>query len=199
MKKKFLKDLGIVTLATAMLGAATCLYIRAGLGSDAVAVFIEGVSVFFGISLGTSSWIFNGAFLVAAFLVARQYIGWTTVFSSLLTGVFVDIADIVLMPVYTLTDAAWYRWIIFVMGIFMVAGSCATMICQCPGMCVMDAVVTRVAEKLGRSFRSIRICFDATLMIVGWRLGGVIGIASVIAVFGTGPLIQFLCRFGKKT
>ena len=32
---------------------------------------------------------------------------------------------------------------------------------------------------------------DAMLMLTGVLLGGVVGIASIIAVIGTGPLIQF--------
>ena len=44
MQKKFVNDLAAVTLATAMIGAATCCYVRAGLGGDSVAVFLEGLS-----------------------------------------------------------------------------------------------------------------------------------------------------------
>ena len=43
--RRFFRDLGVVTLATAMIGAATCCYVRAGLGGDSVAVFLEGLSV----------------------------------------------------------------------------------------------------------------------------------------------------------
>ncbi len=198
-ENRFLKDFAAVTVATAMLGAATCFYVRAGLGSDAVAVFNEGLSIFAGISLGTASWMLNLALLAAAFFCARSNIGWTTIFNSLLTGLFIDLADWALTPVFGLTDAIWYRWILFVCGLVLVAMSCALMMRECPGMSVMDAIASRIAEKLGCTFRIVRMSFDGALMLTGWLMGGVVGFASVIAVLGTGPLIQFFYQFGKKS
>ena len=70
MKERgFFRDLAVVTLATAMIGAATCCYVRAGLGSDSVAVFNEGLSIFAKVSLGTAAWCLNVALLVTAFVL----------------------------------------------------------------------------------------------------------------------------------
>ena len=198
MKERFWKSLGTVTLSTAMIGAATCCYVRAGLGGDSIAVFLEGLSVAGGISLGTASWGLNIVLLTLAFLVARKHIGWTTVFSCLFTGLFVDIADALLAPIFALSDGVLYRWVIFAAGLLLLTASCALMICRCPGMSVLDAVVTRVAEKLRCSFRSVRMTIDAALMLTGFLLGGVVGIGSVAAVLGTGPLIQWFSQLGKK-
>ncbi len=198
MKERFWKSLGTVTLSTAMIGAATCCYVRAGLGGDSIAVFLEGLSVAGGISLGTASWGLNIVLLTLAFLVARKHIGWTTVFSCLFTGLFVDVADVLMAPIFALSDGVLYRWVIFAAGLLLLTASCALMICRCPGMSVLDAVVTRVAEKLRCSFRSVRMTIDAALMLTGFLLGGVVGIGSVAAVLGTGPLIQWFSQFGKK-
>ena len=84
-ERRFFRDLAVVTLATAMIGAATCCYVRAGLGGDSVAVFLEGLSVALRISLGTASWSFNILLLTLAFLTARKHIGWTTVYGHFLS------------------------------------------------------------------------------------------------------------------
>ena len=195
---KFFKDLAVVTASTAMIGAATCCYVRAGLGGDSVAVFLEGLSEAGGISLGMASWALNIVLLTLAFLTARKHIGWTTVFGCLFTGSFIDWADGILDPVFRLSGALWFRWGTFVMGLVLLTAACALMIRFCPGMSIMDAIVTRVAERLGCSFRVVRMSVDAALMLTGFLLGGVVGIGSIAAVLGTGPLIQFFCRFGKK-
>ena len=197
-KTKFFKDLAVVTLSTALIGAATCCYVRAGLGGDSVAVFLEGLSVAFGISLGMASWSLNIVLVTLAFLMARKHMGWTTVYSCILTGSFVDLADALLEPVFSLNGALWYRWGIFLAGLLLLTVGCALMIRFCPGMSVMDAIVTRLAERLGVSFRAVRMTIDAALMVSGLLMGGVVGIGSVIAVLGTGPLIQFFVQFGKK-
>ena len=197
-QRNFFKDLAVVTLSTAMIGAATCCYVRAGLGGDSVAVFFDGLSRFAGISLGTASWIFNIALLVLAFLTARKHIGWTTVFGCLFTGLFVDLADAALDPVFGLSGVLWYRGMIFLAGLLLLTAACALMIRYCPGMSVMDAIVTRLADQLGVSFRAVRMAIDALLMLSGWLMGGVVGFGTVVAVLGTGPLIQWFSQIGKK-
>ena len=197
-QKRFFKDLAVVTLATAMIGVTTCCYVRASLGGDSVAVFLEGLSAALGISLGTASWMLNIVLVILAFLVARKHIGWTTVYSCVLTGGFIDLADALLDPVFSLSGALWYRWVIFLVGLLLLTVACALMIRFCPGMSILDAIVTRLSEKLRVSFRAVRMTIDAGLMISGFLMGGVVGIGSVAAVIGTGPLIQFFVQFGKK-
>ena len=198
-KKQFFRDLALVTLATAMIGAATCCYVRAGLGGDSVAVFLEGLSTAFAISLGTASWSLNIVLVTLAFLTARKHIGWTTVYGCLFTGGFIDAADWLLDPVFRLSDGLWFRWGIFLAGLLLLTLACALMIRFCPGMSILDAIVTRLSEKLRVSFRAVRMTIDAGLMVTGLLMGGVVGIGSVVAVLGTGPLIQYFSQLGKKT
>ena len=192
-ERRFFRDLGVVTLATAMIGAATCCYVRAGLGGDSVAVFLEGLSVACSISLGTASWSLNIVLLTLAFLTARKHIGWTTVYGCLFTGGFIDAADWLLAPVFGLSDGLWFRWVVFAAGLLLLTAACALMIRCCPGMSILDALVTRLARRLGVSFRAVRMTIDAALMLSGFLMGGVVGIGSVVAVLGTGPLILYLC------
>lgn len=198
-QKKFLRDVAVVTLSTLMIGAATCCYVRAGLGGDSVAVFLEGLTHALGISLGTASWLLNIVLLTLGFLAARRHMGWTTVFGSVFTGLFVDLADTLLEPVFGLSGALWYRGLIFLAGLLLLTEACALMIRFCPGMSVMDAIVTRLSERTGISFRAIRVFIDALLMLSGWLMGGMVGIGTAAAVLCTGPLIQWFSQFGKKS
>ena len=197
-EKTLFKDILTVTAATAMIAAATCCYVRSGLGSDSVAVFNEGLSIFGGFSLGTAAWCLNVGLLVTAFLTARKHIGWTTVCNSLLCGPFIDLMDRGLAPVLGFSGGLLYRWVLFAAGMLLVASSCALMICRCPGMSVNDAIATGISKRLGCSFRLVRVGIDALLMLTGWLMGGVVGVGSVAAVLCTGPLIQWFCGFGKK-
>ena len=198
-QKRFTRDVAVVTLSTLMIGAATCCYVRAGLGGDSVAVFLEGLTHALGISLGMASWLLNIVLLTLGFLAARRHMGWTTVFGSVFTGLFVDLADTLLDPVFGLSSALWYRGMIFLAGLLLLTEACALMIRFCPGMSVMDAIVTRLSEKTAISFRTIRILIDAIMMFSGWLMGGMVGIGTVTAVLCTGPLIQWFSHFGKKS
>ena len=185
-------------LATAMIAAATCCYVHAGLGSDSVAVFNEGLSIFAGFSLGTAAWCLNIGLLVTAFLTARKHIGWTTICNSLLCGLFIDLANWILGPVFSVSDGLLYRCVLFAAGLLLVSLSCALLIRHCSGISVNDAITTGIARKLKCSFRIVRMSIDGLLMLSGWLMGGTVGVGSVIAVVCTGPLIQFFYQIGKK-
>ena len=197
-KKHFWEELAAVTVSTAMIGAATCCYVRAGVGSDSVAVFNEGLSRAAGVSLGTAAWCLNIGLLTIAALTARQHLGWTTIYNSLLCGPFIDLMNWVLSPLLGLSDGPVFRWLLFGAGMVLVAYSCALMMRKCPGMSVNDAISTGISERLGCSFRAVRVGMDALLMLTGWLMGGVVGFGSAAAVLGTGPLIQWFWQFGKK-
>ena len=197
--RKFFRDLSAVTLATAMVGAATCCYVRAGLGGDSVAVFLDGFSSAAGLTLGEASWLFNLALLLTAFLTARKKLGWTTVYNSLLSGLFVDLSSRVLDPVLSFSGALLFRWLVFLAGLLLLTGACAMMMRLCPGMSVLDAITAGLSERLKLSFRMVRISIDVALMAVGWLMCGVVGFGTVAAVIATGPLIQWFYQFGKKS
>lgn len=197
-EKKFLKDLAVVTLSTAMTGAATCCYVRAGLGGDSVAVFLDGLSTFGGITLGTASWVFNLVLLTTAFFMARKKLGWTTIYNSLLNGLAVDLANWALDPILGFSDGLLFRWVLMFAGLILLGIACALMMRHCPGMSVLDAITAGIADWLGRSFRLVRIVIDIILMATGWAIGGTVGLGTVVAVLGTGPVIQFFYQFGSK-
>lgn len=196
---EFLKTLLVVLIATMMLSTATCCYIHAGFGSDSVAVMQQGLSEFTGLSLGNAAFAFSGALLVIDFFAARKNISWTSLVNCLLCGVFIDVANWALAPVFGLSDGVVFRVVLFVAGISLVAGSCALLITYNRGMSVQDALVCWLSEKLHVSYRAVRITMDALYMFSGWLMGGVVGVGSIAAVFGTGPLIQWMLRFGKKS
>ena len=197
-EKKWIRDILYVTLSTAMIGAATCCYVRAELGGDSVAVFLDGLSGSAGITLGTASWLFNLVLLTTAFLIARKKLGWTTIYNSLLNGLFVDLANWVLAPVLSLSGGLVFRWVLLLSGLVLLGGACALMMRQCPGMSVLDAITAGLSERMGCSYRMMRIGIDVVLMLTGWLIGGTVGFGTVVAVIGTGPVIQFFYQLGKK-
>lgn len=197
-QKKMIRDLSVVTLSTAMIGAATCCYVRAGLGGDSVAVFLDGLSSFAGVTLGTASWLFNLVLLTAAFLIARKKLGWTSIYNSLLCGLFVDLANWALDPVLGFSDGLVFRWVLLLSGLLMLGMACALMMLYCPGMSVLDAITAGLSERLHCSYRVMRIGIDMILMGTGWFIGGTVGLGTIVAVIGTGPLIQFFYQLGQK-
>ena len=66
------------------------------------------------------------------------------------------------------------------------------------GVAPNDIVPFIIKDKLNCQYRWVRIAFDATFLIVGFILGGKVGIGTIIAMLAIGPFIQFCLPYGKK-
>jgi uncharacterized membrane protein YczE len=46
--------------------------------------------------------------------------------------------------------------------------------------------------------RLVRTSIEATVLTVGWLLGGTVGVGTVVYAFGIGPLVQLILRLTPK-
>ena len=62
-----------------------------------------------------------------------------------------------------------------------------------------DLVAVILTDKLGCvQFRWVRMACDVSFVVLGFILGGTVGVGTVVAVFLTGPLVQFWLPKTKK-
>ena len=54
-----------------------------------------------------------------------------------------------------------------------------------------DGLMTGLVVRTGLSVRLVRTSIEATVLTVGWLLGGTVGVGTVLYAFGIGPLVQF--------
>jgi uncharacterized membrane protein YczE len=52
-----------------------------------------------------------------------------------------------------------------------------------------DGLMTGVAVR-GHSVRSVRTALEVTVLIMGWALGGTVGVGTVVLAVAIGPLVQ---------
>ncbi len=166
-----------------------CLY--ANLGSDSITVFEDGLHRLLNISIGTASLIYNAILIVIALIIARKHIGWTTIAFSLMMGTVIDLMDWWMAPVFGNPTSLVVRWIYIVVAIAAVAASSAILILYRKGMSVLDAVCFGVGEKIKVEFRVVRTVADALLLVVGWLMGGVVGLGSIPTILLTGTCTQW--------
>ena len=197
-KNTLIKMAIVVVVATPLFGICILFYSYAALGSDSLTVLEEGMSKFFHISLGNAAIIYNVASVVIGFLFARKYIGLTTVINALLIGFCVNLLEPVLKPFLTLSTTIPFRVLVFAIGWFTCCLGCAVLIWGKSGMSAMDAFATKIADLLHKEYRFVRIGCDAVAMLAGWLMGGVVGVGSIVAMFGTGPFISWMVGILNK-
>jgi len=67
------------------------------------------------------------------------------------------------------------------------------------GYSPFEGILLTIKQKVKMRFAFIKIINDASLFIIGWLLGGTIGIGSVMTVILLGPLIDLFTHLVKKT
>ena len=62
-----------------------------------------------------------------------------------------------------------------------------------------DGLMTGLHHRIGWSIRRARTTIELTVLVIGWALGGTIGLGTVVFALGIGPLVQaFLKVFDRE-
>lgn len=194
-RNNYLIGLIVLIISAFFLGLSVNCYIKAGIGSDSITVFEEGLSTTLNISLGNASYLYCILTLGLAMLFGRKYIGWTSIAFSLLSGIFIDLTSIAFIGIENINITI--KIILLGLAIFFCGISCALLILFQKGMNTLDALATGLSDKLRVDYKIIRTILDILLMMIGYLMGGTIGLGTIPAVLLTGTCIDFIVEFIK--
>ncbi|PRY61374.1 putative membrane protein YczE [Knoellia remsis] len=167
-------------------GTAMAMFIRAGLGLDPWDVFHYGVQRQVGLSFGTIV-IIVGALVLLLWVPLRQWPGLGTVANVVVIGVATD----VMLAVLDAPESLWLRWTFLIGGIVVNGLGGALYIGSQYGPGPRDGLMTGLARRTGLSIRLVRTALELTVLVVGWLLGGVVGVGTVLYALLIGPAVQF--------
>jgi uncharacterized membrane protein YczE len=83
----------------------------------------------------------------------------------------------------------WQQWLCLLGGIGIFGFGTGAFVCAHLGGGPKDGVMVGIAKR-GYSVQKTRIFIDATVLLVGWMMGGTVGLGTVIIAFGLGPIVQ---------
>lgn len=174
----------------ALYGWSMAMMVRSELGLDPWDVFHDGVSRWIGLSFGTVV-IIVGVAVLALWIPLRQWPGLGTVANAVVIGLVTDLG----LAVLTTPDAMWARVGLLVGGVALNGLAGGMYIGSQFGAGPRDGLMTGLVLRTGRSIRLVRTSLEVTVLALGWLLGGVVGIGTVLYALSIGPLVQlFLPR-----
>jgi uncharacterized membrane protein YczE len=125
----------------------------------------------------------------------RQRPGWGTLANALLVGVFADLGLALLPSATALRGPAWLTQSAFlIIGLVLLAFASALYIGAGLGPGPRDGLMTGIVGRSGWPVWLVRSGIEVSATIVGWLLGGTVGIGTAAFAFGIGPLIQAALR-----
>jgi uncharacterized membrane protein YczE len=175
---------GIVVLALGI-----TFTIRAELGVSPYDVLHQGLADITGLSFGTVV-VLLGLLILLVWIPLGQRFGIGTILNTLTVGFVVDAGlRIVDVPTH---DAL--RWVMLLAGIVITSFGMALYIGAGLGPGPRDGLMTGIAAK-GYPLWIVRTVLELTALVIGWILGGDVGVGTVLFAFGIGPIGHwFLAR-----
>ena len=178
-------------LGLLLYGASLALMVRANLGLNPWSVFHQGLSELTGLSLGT---VVNlvGALVLVIWIPLRQKPGIGTICNVLVIGTAADATLAVLPSVTGLAlQVALLAGAILLNGVATGAYIGAGL-----GPGPRDGLTTGGVRMTGWEVRWVRMTIEGLVLVLGWSLGGAIGVGTVAYALSNGPLLQiFLPMF----
>lgn len=167
-------------------GIAMGMFVRAQVGLDPWDVFHMGVSNHTGLGMGVVT-IVTSFVVLLLWIPLKQWPGLGTIANSIWIGVALSATMAVLDPV----DGIVAQYLVFAAGLVINGLGGALYIGSQLGPGPRDGLMTGLHRRTGASLRLIRTGIELTVLAVGWMLGGVVGVGTVLYALLIGPLVQF--------
>lgn len=170
----------------ALFGVGISLLIVAELGLAPWDVLHQGVSKRTGISIGTVI-IAIGVGLMLLWIPLKERPGLGTLLNAVEIGLVVNLV----LPHLPDPDHLLARVGLLVLGILLVGVGSGFYIGAGLGAGPRDGIMLGLV-RLGLSVRGARTLIEVTVLVIGWLLGGSVGVGTLAFALGIGPLVQVL-------
>lgn len=208
MKRRSLREMAVrvvlllIGLWIAHLGVT--LFLQTNLGSDPFNVFVQGLfraipwPEWAGMTHGRVHLLVSLLIMVVLLVVDRSYVGIGTVLCMALGGPIIDVYTLWLSPFLNETLPLAVRVPLLAVGCVILAFGMTIVIRSQAGTGPNDLVAVVLSDKSGKPFGPVRIGVDLTFALVGFALGGVVGIGTIICAFLVGPAAQLFFPVSEK-
>jgi uncharacterized membrane protein YczE len=172
-------------LGLVLFGVSCAMIVASGLGLGPWDVFHQGLSKQVGVSLG---WVVIGVGLAVLLLwiPLRQRPGLGTISNAIVIGLVIDATLTLLSQPALMAGRAG----LLVAGVVINGVATGLYIGAGLGPGPRDGLMTGLAAR-GHSIRVVRTAIELTVLIVGWILGGTVGVGTILYALSIGPLAHF--------
>lgn len=168
-------------------GVALAFMIRGGIGLAPWDVLAVGTAMHVPLSFGAVV-VALSVVVLLLWIPLRQRVGIGTVLNALIVGPAAEVTLHVL--------PAAPNWIVgsllFLVGLVVLAVATGVYISADFGPGPRDGLMTGLVRRTGRPVWLVRTVIEGSVLLIGFLLGGPVGVGTVIFAFGVGPLIGLI-------
>ena len=167
-------------------GFTMAMMVESTLGLDPWDVFHQGLANHLPLTFGQVT-MAVGALVLLLWIPLRQKPGIGTVLNVLVIGLAADFGIWLIAP----PDNLWLRGALLIGGIVGNGLAGALYIGSRLGPGPRDGLWLAIVAKTGLSVRVVRTSIELTVLVIGFFLGGTVGLGTVVYALTIGPIVQF--------
>jgi uncharacterized membrane protein YczE len=186
----FLPRLPALLLGLVCFGVGIAIMAAAGVGLGPWEVLNQGISRHTGLAMGTVS-ILIGLPILLLWIPLGEYPGIGTALNVLVIGTATNLV----LPLLPTPSALPAQVAMMLVGVTSIGLGSGLYLGTHLGPGPRDGLMTGMHARYGWSIRRARTLVEVTVLIVGFVLGGTVGIGTIVFAFGIGPLVQLFLRF----
>ena len=180
----------IITLTYLMLGLilfglGETLLITANAGVSPWTVLAQGISVKTGYSIGITTFIVSISVL-CLWIPLKQKPGIGTILNTIIISVLIDVS----LPYLPSPELFALQILQVIIGVVIVGLGSGFYLIANLGPGPRDGLMTGIQKMTNLSIALIRGIIEISAVLVGWYLGGMVGIGTIVFALGIGPFVS---------
>ena len=202
---KLIKKLIVLLVGLTIAHLGVTLFLLSNLGSDPFNVLVQGIHntitklPFMGfLSHGNTHMAICFLIIIVLLFVDRSYIKIGTIVCMVCGGPIIDFFTWILGGIINENLPFILRLVILAAGCVILAFGMTIVMKSDAGVGPNDLVAISISDKLHKKFGIIRIIVDFSFVAIGFVLGGVAGIGTIICAFLVGPVAEIFLPFHEK-
>ena len=193
LKPKF-STLFFLCFGLTLFGIGEGLLVVSSSGASPWTVLAQGISLNVGFSIGTITLVLSIAVLFL-WIFLNQKPGIGTVLNALIIAMMIDLCiKFIPTPENFISQISLAFIAVITVGI---GGGIYLVANLGPGP--RDGLMVGIQQKTNLPLALVRVIIEITVVSIGWYLGGVVGIGTLLFAFGSGPTVALGLFLTKKT
>ena len=182
--KPRLKTMVMLIIGLFLFGLGEAIIIGSGSGVSPWTVLAQGISTRSDLSIGMATFFISIAILIF-WIPLKQVPGIGTILNAIIIASAIDLT----LPYLPQPDDITFKIIQACFGILVVGLGSGIYLCSNLGPGPRDGLMIGLQKQTNTSLPAIRTIIELSAVISGWLLGGVVGVGTILFVFGIGPCV----------
>ena len=155
-------------------------------GNSPWSVLAEGISKNSKLSIGAATFLVSVSVLFL-WIFLRQKPGLGTIFNIIIISGMIDVTLYFFDP----PSSNLLKYLLAIFSVILVGIGSGIYLVANLGPGPRDGLMTGLTKITNLPIALVRACLEISVVIVGWYLGGTVGVGNLIFAFGIGPCVAF--------